>query len=95
MLGYLAVSGFVLTKYVKYFWKGGIYILFFLSLRLRSPVGGMTMREQQLEGTLRFVNSRVITSRWVIPYQLIKINDGNYMFLLKFEINGTEMHLYF
>ena len=35
----------------------------FLSLRLRSPVGGMTMREQQLEGTLRFVNSRVITSR--------------------------------
>ena len=33
--------------------------------RLRSPVGGMTMREQQLEGTLRFVNSRVITSRLV------------------------------
>ena len=31
--------------------------------RLRSPVGPMTVKEQQLEGQLRFVNSRVITNR--------------------------------
>ena len=35
--------------------------------RLRSPVGPMTVREQHLEGQLRFVNSRVITNRYTIP----------------------------
>ena len=33
--------------------------------RLRSPVGPMTVKEQQLEGQLRFVNSRVITNRYM------------------------------
>ncbi len=34
--------------------------------RLRSPVGPMTMKEQQLEGKLRYVNSRVITNRYTL-----------------------------
>ena len=32
------------------------------SPRLRAPVGNMTVREQQLEGQLRYVNNRVITN---------------------------------
>lgn len=31
--------------------------------RLRAPVGRMTVIEQQLEGSLRYVHSRVITNR--------------------------------
>ena len=34
-----------------------------LCLRLRSPVGSMTAKEQHLEGQLRFVHSRIITNR--------------------------------
>lgn len=49
MLGYLALSGFILT-------------------RLRSPVGLMTVKEQQLEGKLRYVNSRVITNSEEISF---------------------------
>uniref|UniRef100_A0A1X7UZA4 ABC transporter domain-containing protein n=3 Tax=Amphimedon queenslandica TaxID=400682 RepID=A0A1X7UZA4_AMPQE len=36
--------------------------------RLRAPVGRMTVKEQQLEGTLRYVNSRVITNSEEISF---------------------------
>jgi ATP-binding cassette subfamily D (ALD) protein 3 len=50
--------------------QGPLTMLLYLAIsgllltRLRTPVGKMTVKEQQLEGTLRFVNSRVITNRF-------------------------------
>ncbi|CAB1317652.1 unnamed protein product [Coregonus sp. 'balchen'] len=34
--------------------------------RLRRPIGKMTVMEQRYEGEYRFVNSRLITNRWII-----------------------------
>ena len=94
MLGYLALSGLILTRSVEPLNRGhfvlwgevsqyvrhkilirGIWFTIEglswlgrslgcgLLPRLRSPVGLMTVKEQQLEGKLRYVNSRVITNR--------------------------------
>lgn len=41
------------------------YPLCFTFCRLRRPVGRMTVVEQQLEGEFRYVNSRLITHRFV------------------------------
>ena len=56
--------------------RGPLTMLGYLALsgliltRLRSPVGLMTVKEQQLEGKLRYVNSRVITNRSVLSLQV-------------------------
>lgn len=41
----------------------GCVLLHSTLCRLRAPVGSLTVKEQQLEGALRYVNSRVITNR--------------------------------
>lgn len=38
------------------------------SFSLRAPVGQMTVKEQQLEGELRYVNSRIITNSEEIAF---------------------------
>jgi ATP-binding cassette subfamily D (ALD) protein 3 len=54
--------------------QGPLTMLLYLAIsgllltRLRTPVGKMTVKEQQLEGTLRFVNSRVITNSEEISF---------------------------
>ncbi|XP_019861390.1 PREDICTED: ATP-binding cassette sub-family D member 3-like [Amphimedon queenslandica] len=54
--------------------QGPLVMLLYLAFaglfltRLRAPVGRMTVKEQQLEGTLRYVNSRVITNSEEISF---------------------------
>lgn len=38
---------------------------YFSFFRLRRPVGRLTMKEQKLEGEFRYVNSRLITNRYL------------------------------
>ena len=69
---YVAVPRGIRTDLNKVLYAPPSLCVFTLSLvlclsppRLRSPVGPMTVREQHLEGQLRFVNSRVITNRYI------------------------------
>eukprot|EP00731_Ephydatia_muelleri_P018530 Em0011g570a len=54
--------------------QGPVTMLIYLAIsglvltRLRAPVGRMTVKEQQLEGELRFVNSRLITNSEEISF---------------------------
>ena len=57
MLLYLMLSGILLTRLVTLF-----RILLIIVARLRVPVAKLTAREQQMEGELRYVSSRIITN---------------------------------
>ncbi|KAJ8305808.1 hypothetical protein KUTeg_016353 [Tegillarca granosa] len=65
MLVYLAISGMILTSNQDTF----LYYFFLKMIRLRRPIGKLTVQEQRLEGEYRFVNSRLITNS---KYQKLK-----------------------
>lgn len=71
MLGYLAVSGAILT-------------------RLRAPIGRMTVKEQELEGELRYVNSRIITNSEEIAFY---VGNKREKLTLKETFNRLVRHL--